>query len=94
MSKCLLEEASAGFQFEGTLVSTEPYGNGHINDTFLLKFADEDGNTIKKCHAVEGDQGLQDYADALADYDDLTILCNSIILKISISTLLIGAIVF
>ena len=59
-----------------------------------VEFADEDGNTIKKCHAVEGDQGLQDYADALADYDDLTILCNSIILKISISTLLIGAIVF
>ena len=48
MSKCLLEEASAGFQFEGTLVSTEPYGNGHINDTFLLKVTDEDGKVHKR----------------------------------------------
>lgn len=48
MSKCLLEEASAGFQFEGTLISKEPYGNGHINDTFLLKFADEDGKEHKR----------------------------------------------
>jgi len=31
-----LEEAIAGFQFKGTLVSSAPYGSGHINDTFLL----------------------------------------------------------
>lgn len=59
-----------------------------------VEFVDEDGGTVKKCHAVEGDQGLKDYADALADYDDLTILCNSIILKLSVTTLLIGTIVF
>jgi len=31
-----LQEAIANFQYEGTLVSGEPYGSGHINDTFLL----------------------------------------------------------
>lgn len=48
MSKCLIEEASAGFQFEGRLVSTEPNENGHINDTFLLRFIDEDGKEHKR----------------------------------------------
>ena len=32
------EEAIANFQFKGTLVKEEPYGSGHINDTFLLAF--------------------------------------------------------
>lgn len=48
MGKCLLEEASAGFQFEGTLISKEIYGNGHINDTFLLNFVDENGKEHKR----------------------------------------------
>ena len=30
-------EAIAGFPFEGILVSENPYGSGHINDTFLLE---------------------------------------------------------
>ncbi len=30
------EEALASFQTEGKVVSCEPYGNGHINDTFLV----------------------------------------------------------
>lgn len=32
------DEAIANFQFEGMLVEERPYGNGHINDTFLLTF--------------------------------------------------------
>lgn len=38
-SKEQFEEALKGFQFEGTLVSSQPYGNGHINETWLLTFA-------------------------------------------------------
>ena len=33
-----LQEAIRNFQFEGTLVSAEIYGNGHINDTYLLVY--------------------------------------------------------
>lgn len=31
-------EAAGNFQYEGTLISREIYGSGHINDTFLLTF--------------------------------------------------------
>jgi hypothetical protein len=31
-------EVIANFKFEGRLMRGEPYGNGHINDTFLLVF--------------------------------------------------------
>lgn len=37
-SKEQFEEAVHNFQFDGTLCSAEPYGNGHINDTYLLVF--------------------------------------------------------
>ena len=37
-SKEQFEEAIRSFQFDGTLRSAEPYGNGHINDTYLLVF--------------------------------------------------------
>ena len=33
-----LQEAIRNFQFEGALVKAEPYGNGHINDTYLLVY--------------------------------------------------------
>ena len=33
-----IDEAIANFRFEGTLIEQRPYGNGHINDTFLLTF--------------------------------------------------------
>ncbi len=33
-----LKEALAGFNFSGKLTSASPYGNGHINDTYLLTF--------------------------------------------------------
>ena len=31
------EEAVRAFAYEGEILSLDPYGNGHINDTFLLK---------------------------------------------------------
>lgn len=31
-------EVIGAFRYEGTLISEAPYGSGHINDTFLLKF--------------------------------------------------------
>lgn len=40
-----IDEAIANFRYEGVLVEERPYGNGHINDTFLLVFnAAEMGN--------------------------------------------------
>ena len=33
-----IEQIIKNFQFEGHLVHIEPWGNGHINDTFLLTF--------------------------------------------------------
>ena len=38
ISKEELEEVINEFQYEGKLVFTKPYGSGHINDTFLLKY--------------------------------------------------------
>lgn len=35
-------EAIEQFQFVGKLIDVEPYGNGHINDTFMLKFSQPD----------------------------------------------------
>lgn len=36
-----IDEAIAGFGFKGELIEKAPYGNGHINDTFLLKYCDQ-----------------------------------------------------
>ena len=33
-----LREAIGAFQYEGKLVLAKPYGSGHINDTYLLKY--------------------------------------------------------
>lgn len=44
---CLVEEAIERFQHEGTLVNTEIWGNGHINNTFLVSFEKEDGSKYK-----------------------------------------------
>lgn len=41
------EEAIARFAIDGRLIQTEPYGNGHINDTFLLSYETEDGGQKK-----------------------------------------------
>lgn len=40
-------EAIARFAIDGRLIQTEPYGNGHINDTFLLSYETEDGGQKK-----------------------------------------------
>ena len=34
----LKQEVLSAYGFHGTLLSAEPHGNGHINDTFLLVF--------------------------------------------------------
>ena len=34
-----IENVAKNFQFEGNLMRIEPWGNGHINDTYLLTFA-------------------------------------------------------
>lgn len=38
------EDAAKHFPHEGRLIENEPYGNGHINDTFLLKYKLCDGS--------------------------------------------------
>ncbi|MFZ2537484.1 MAG: mucin desulfatase, partial [Oscillospiraceae bacterium] len=37
------QEAIANFVIEGKCIESNPYGNGHINDTFLLRCKDESG---------------------------------------------------
>lgn len=34
-----IKQVASNFQYEGTLTRMEPYGNGHINDTYLLTYA-------------------------------------------------------
>lgn len=46
VTEAQLKGAIANFCFSGALTFCEPYGSGHINDTYLLKFDTEDG--IKK----------------------------------------------
>lgn len=38
ISEKQLKQAIDNFSYTGTLLKVEPYGNGHINDTFLLTF--------------------------------------------------------
>ena len=33
-----IERVASNFQFEGKLMSVVPWGNGHINDTYLLTY--------------------------------------------------------
>lgn len=40
-------EAIRGFRYEGELVWKKPYGSGHINDTFLLKYKIDGMGSIK-----------------------------------------------
>ncbi len=41
-----LRNALIKFQTRGELKECTPYGNGHINDTFLAKYVDKDGKAI------------------------------------------------
>ena len=47
VNKVQIDEAIANFQYEGMLVDERPYGNGHINDTFLLTFEIAEMGRIK-----------------------------------------------
>lgn len=38
-----LQEVIDNFKYKGTLTDKRPYGSGHINDTYLLTFENEDG---------------------------------------------------
>lgn len=42
-----INEAIGHFSFEGMLVEENPYGSGHINDTFLLRFQIADMGSIR-----------------------------------------------
>ena len=47
MSLNKIDRATAGFAAEGRLLQKQPFGNGHINDTFLLTY-EAPGGTEKK----------------------------------------------
>lgn len=47
VSKKQIDEAIANFKYEGVLAEYRPYGNGHINDTFLLVFDRGEGNKVR-----------------------------------------------
>ena len=47
VNKVQIDEAIANFQYEGMLIDERPYGNGHINDTFLLTFEIAEMGRIK-----------------------------------------------
>lgn len=42
-----INEAIENIAFQGTYLEHEPYGNGHINDTFVAWFKKEDGAKIR-----------------------------------------------
>jgi len=44
-----LREVSENFQIHGVFQAAEPYGNGHINDTYLSLF-DQGGNAVRYIH--------------------------------------------
>lgn len=41
-----IEEVLEAMNFSGTYLSCQPYGSGHINDTFLAKYQQEDGTVM------------------------------------------------
>ena len=43
----MVNEAIRCFQFKGTFHDMRKYGNGHINDTFLVRFIDDKGKKTK-----------------------------------------------
>ena len=44
MSNTKLQEVLNAFNIENKIV---PYGNGHINDTFLVRYVDDNGKKTK-----------------------------------------------
>ena len=65
------QEAIEHFQFQGTLINEKTYGNGHINDTFLLEFANPDQKVVlqrlnhqiftKPVEVMENIEGITSY---------------------------------
>lgn len=65
------QEAIDHFQFQGTLINEKTYGNGHINDTFLLEFSNPDQKVIlqrlnhqiftKPVEVMENIEGITSY---------------------------------
>lgn len=47
LSKEHKDEIVSAFHFKGTMIDMVPYGSGHINDTFLLTYAREEGVVVK-----------------------------------------------
>ncbi len=43
----MINEAIRCFQFKGTFLDFRKYGNGHINDTFLVRYVDDNGKKTK-----------------------------------------------
>lgn len=42
-----IKETFDNFQFDGKVIENKPFGNGHINDTYLLMIQQEDGQKKK-----------------------------------------------
>lgn len=42
-----IEEARRAFAFEGEFLNSALFGHGHINDTFLLQYTQEDGQILR-----------------------------------------------
>ena len=51
LSKKEIENALSHFQIKGEVKSSEPYGSGHINDTFLAK---DEHEHFQKCKRTDG----------------------------------------
>ncbi len=41
------EEIVNHFNYEGDLIKVEPYGSGHINDTFAVTFNNYEGEAVR-----------------------------------------------
>ena len=42
-----IEKIAENFQFNGTLVDMKPWGNGHINDTYLMGYEIDDKECVR-----------------------------------------------
>ena len=81
MSHCLVEEAIEGFQHDGTLVSAVTYGNGHINNTFLLTFENEDGSNQKTILQQMNKNVFQKPVELMENIMNVTSYLQEIIIK-------------
>lgn len=65
-----LREALEAFCFEGKVLSAQPYGNGHINDTFLVVCEGGKRYILQRMntHIFKNPQGLIDNIERVTDY--------------------------